>query len=91
MRWIASHNEERVFFLSLPPLSVVSTLDLQIVSGDRCFESSINNELCPVDAETAANSLLVRSWYREVCRLLMQQEHVTVGRGRASGRRRTKV
>ena len=64
---------------------------MQIVSSNRRFEPGIRYELWPIDPESAADGLFVRSRYREVCWLLMQQEYVTMSGRRASRRRRTKV
>lgn len=91
MGYVALRDRRTSFFLRFPPLRVISTLHLQVIPSNRGFEPSIHNELWPVNAEPAANSLLMRSRDREVCRLLMQQEYVTMSWRRASGWRRTKV
>jgi hypothetical protein len=84
-------SRNRAPFLRIPPLRVISALHLQIVPGNRRFQSSISYELWPVNAEPAANGLFMRSRYREVCRLLMQQEHVTMSGRRTSWRCRAEV
>lgn len=77
--------------LRTPPLSVISTLDLQIITSDWRLQPSIRDKLGPINIESAANSLSMRSWDRKVCRLLMQQEDIAM-RWRSTSRWcRTKV
>lgn len=77
--------------LRTPPLSIISTLDLQIIAGNWRLQPSICDKFGPINIEPAANSLSMRSWDRKVCRLLMQQEDIAMCWRSSSWRCRTKV
>jgi hypothetical protein len=75
----------------LPPLRIISTLNLQIITSNRRLQSRIRYKLHPIDTKPTRDGLLMRRRDREVTWLFMQHKNIAVSRGLTSRRRGAEV
>jgi hypothetical protein len=75
----------------LPPLRIISTLNLQIITSNRRLQSRIRYKLHPIDTKPTRDGLLMRRRNREVTWLFMQHKNIAMSRGLASRRRGAEI